>query len=88
MGVLTRHLDEVGESYLQHLRHALSFALTMLVGAVVCFMHALMPFLFERTGSRLIERLHDRMVVNRTKLTPSKIRAPWRATPSRGSETA
>jgi hypothetical protein len=27
--------------------------------------HALLPFLFEKTGSRAITALHDRMVVNR-----------------------
>ena len=54
MSRLTRHLDDVGETYCQHLRHALSFALAMLGGAVAC----------------LVRRLHDRMVVNRRNLTP------------------
>ena len=75
MSLLTRHLDSVGETYFQHMRHALSFAVTLLWAAVACFVHALVPFAFERTGSDCIRRLHDRMVVNRHRLTPGAARA-------------
>ena len=64
---LTRHLENVNETYLEHMGQAMSFALTMAFGAFVCFVHALLPFLFERTGSDCIRRLHDRMVVNRVR---------------------
>jgi hypothetical protein len=37
----------------------------MILGGVACFLHALFPFAFRRTGSECIEQLHDRMVVNR-----------------------
>lgn len=70
MSLFTRHLEDVGESYAQHLRHASGFALAMFGGAIVCLIHGLMPFLFEKTGSRCITRLHDRMLVNRLNLTP------------------
>lgn len=63
---LTRHLDQVGETYFEHFGHALGFAATLALAAVVCLLHALLPFLFERTGSTLIRRLHDRMLVNRS----------------------
>jgi hypothetical protein len=69
MSYITEHLRSVNESYLQHFRHALSFAGTLLLASVVCFIHALIPFLFEKTGSLLINRLHDRMVNNRSKLS-------------------
>lgn len=65
MNLFTAHLDTVGEAYLEHARHALSFALVMFLGSLACLVHALLPFLFPRTGSDLIARLHDRMVVNR-----------------------
>jgi len=61
----TRHLDDVDETYFEHLQHALSFALAMLWGAGCCVVHAFLPFLCEQSGSRTISRLHDRMVVNR-----------------------
>ncbi|MDH3314465.1 MAG: DUF6356 family protein [Gammaproteobacteria bacterium] len=62
---LTRHLNSVDETYFQHLAQAMRFAGTLAVAATVCFVHALLPFLFERTGSTLIGRLYDRMVLNR-----------------------
>lgn len=70
MSMFTRHLDEVGETYFQHLRHAGSFAITLFGAALACLVHALVPFAFEKTGSECIRRLHDRMVVNRHNLTP------------------
>ena len=76
MKILTSHLDSVGESYFQHLCHAMSFSAVMLVGAVACLVHALVPFLFVRTGSNCIRRLHDRMVINRHRLTPVRAHRP------------
>jgi hypothetical protein len=70
-GFATRHLEEVGETYFEHGRHALSFSFFMLLGSVACFVHALFPFLFEKTGSGLIERLYDKMVINRKNLSKS-----------------
>jgi len=64
------HLHSVDESYFQHMRHALSFTAVMFVGAVCCLVHAFLPFLFEKKGSAIVQRLYDRMVVNRHKLTP------------------
>ncbi|GJM12950.1 MAG: hypothetical protein DHS20C12_13530 [Pseudohongiella sp.] len=66
---MNSHLESVNESYFQHMRHALSFTLDMLVGAICCLVHAFFPSLFEHTGSQLITKLHDRMVVNRAKLS-------------------
>ncbi|MFT5447072.1 MAG: hypothetical protein ACI9DC_002247 [Gammaproteobacteria bacterium] len=70
MNYLNKHLQDVGESYFQHARHAAGFAAVMFVGAVACLGHALLPFAFERTGSDVIRQLHDRMVVNRHNMTP------------------
>ena len=65
------HLNNVNESYFQHMRHALSFTAEMLVGAVCCLIHAIFPFLFEHAGSQIVNKLHDRMVVNRANLSSS-----------------
>ncbi len=67
--LFTRHLDTVDETYFQHLTHAATFSGWMALGTVFCLVHAVFPFLFERSGSRIIEKLHDRMVVNRAKLS-------------------
>ena len=70
MNYFNQHLQDVGESYFQHGRHAAGFAGLMFLGSLACLGHALFPFLFQRTGSDVIRRLHDRMVVNRHRLTP------------------
>lgn len=59
------HPKSVGESYLEHLYMASCFSGRMLFGAVACFIHALVPGLCVKTGSKTIIDLHDRMVTNR-----------------------
>lgn len=65
MRLFTEHPDSVGETYFGHMGQALSFAAAMFGGALACCVHAFLPFLFERTASRYIARLHERMVTNR-----------------------
>jgi Family of unknown function (DUF6356) len=59
------HPASVGETYVQHARHAMSFGWSMLKGSGACFIHAAFPWLHTTTGSRAVTRLHDRMVINR-----------------------
>ncbi len=59
------HPASVGETYGQHFMAAMGFSLSMFRGSLCCALHALFPFLCERTGSRCITELHDRMVTNR-----------------------
>mgnify|MGYP001552103503 CR=1 FL=1 len=61
-----QHPHAVGESYLEHQRRALGFGFSLLAASLACFVHALVPALFVRTGSSAVTRLHDRMVVHRT----------------------
>lgn len=63
--LFTDHPAAVGETYWQHLGSAWGFSWRMMVASLACLVHALLPFLFERTGSRAITQLHDRMVTNR-----------------------
>ncbi|VVE42743.1 capsule biosynthesis protein [Pandoraea cepalis] len=76
MKIFTQHPASVGENYLQHMGSALSFALPLLGACLACLVHALLPFLFEKTGSRIIVRLHERMVTHRDRhampATPSE----------------
>lgn len=67
--IFTRHPASVNETYFEHLGTAMSFAATMFVATLVCFVHSLLPFLFVKTGSALITRLHDKMVANRVRNT-------------------
>ena len=63
--LFTAHPASVDETYGEHLVMASGFGWKMLLGALACFAHAALPFCFEKTGSSIIEGLHDRMVVNR-----------------------
>ncbi len=72
MNFLNEHLDSVNETYFQHLMHACRFSFTMAIGSVACLIHALFPFLFVKTGSSIITKLHDDMVTNRHRLTTNK----------------
>ncbi|ATE64683.1 DUF6356 family protein [Rhizorhabdus dicambivorans] len=64
------HPRSVDETYRQHLHTASWFAATMTLAGLACFIHALVPHLFQKTGSAVIERLYDRMVKNRRR-TPA-----------------
>jgi Family of unknown function (DUF6356) len=59
------HPASVGETYGEHLAAASGFGFSMILGGLACLVHGLLPFLFLRTGSSTIARLHERMVVNR-----------------------
>jgi hypothetical protein len=61
----TEHPNSVGESYGEHFGVAMRFSAAMIAGGLACAVHAILPFLFTRTGSQTIRRLHDRMVTNR-----------------------
>ena len=63
----TEHPASVGETYGEHLVSASGFAGRMAVGALACFMHGLLPFLFTRTGSGIINDLHGQMILNRSR---------------------
>lgn len=69
--LFNEHPNSVGESYFQHMCVALSFFATFAFATFAAFVHAFLPFLFVKTGSNIILNLHDRMVNNRHKQTPS-----------------
>lgn len=54
----TRHLAEVGETYFDHASFALSIAVRCAWTAVLLVVHAVFPFLLERTGSDALKRIH------------------------------
>ena len=54
----TRHPDEVGETYFEHMGIAAGVGLHLAKGALACFVHAVFPFLCVRTGSETVEKLH------------------------------
>ena len=65
MKFFTEHPQTVGETYFEHLQMAGGFGLTMVVGGLACLLHGLLPPFFVTTGSRTVQRLHERMVTKR-----------------------
>ncbi len=65
----TEHPASVGETYGEHCVKATGFGLRMILGGCACILHGLLPFLFIKTGSKQVETLHGKMVVNRSELS-------------------
>ncbi len=63
--LFTDHPASADESYGEHLGTALWFAWKLFGAALAALVHAFLPFLFVKTGSRVITELYDRMVTNR-----------------------
>lgn len=61
VNIFTKHPDEVGESYLEHGFTALRYAFTFLLLFVIAFIHAIFPFLFERTASNCVSEMTEHM---------------------------
>jgi hypothetical protein len=55
------HPQSVGETFFEHQRTALIFSATLLGAGIRCLVHALIPCLFERSASRAIAQLYERM---------------------------
>ncbi len=69
----TEHPETVGETYGEHFVSAMGFSLSMLKAAFCCGVHAILPFMFEKTGSECITGLYNRMVTNRSKLPADNV---------------
>jgi hypothetical protein len=64
----TAHPAAAGESYWAHLRTAAGFGFEMIAAGLACLVHGLLPFLFVRTASDCICRLHERMHARRRRV--------------------
>ncbi|MDT8345920.1 MAG: DUF6356 family protein [Thermohalobaculum sp.] len=54
------HPRSVDESYFEHLAFAARFAALLFAAAGAALIHALLPFMFERTASRIVAKLYAR----------------------------
>ena len=55
------HLDEVQESYFEHLQAALAISGLLATAAIACAVHAAVPGLCVRTASRCITRVSSNL---------------------------
>ena len=54
------HPQAVDETYFEHLAFASRFSATLLLAAGAALVHAMLPFMFEKTASRMVARLYER----------------------------
>lgn len=59
--VFVKHPEEQKMTYFEHLKHACSYSVQALGCSLVFMVHGFVPCLFEKTGSVMIQRLHDRL---------------------------
>lgn len=59
--LMTKHPNSVGESYFGHMAFALNMSRLMVLAGGAAFIHALLPFMFETTASRMMARLNGAM---------------------------
>ena len=53
------HLNEINESYFQHMGVAFKIGFTMLVTGVFCVIHGLIPGLFKKNASNQIAKMYE-----------------------------
>jgi hypothetical protein len=73
--LFTDHPASVNETYLEHTAFALRFAFWLALAAGAALVHAVLPFMFEKTASTIINRLHAR-IHNRTDAAKDALTAP------------
>lgn len=60
------HLDEVGESYWEHLAAALRIALLMIRAGLACAVHAVVPGLCTTTASRCLAEVQQQFAARQS----------------------
>lgn len=56
-----KHLQDVGESYDEHFVHAGRYGVVLIGAGLACLVHAVFPFVFEKTGRRCVSQLYAHM---------------------------
>ena len=58
--LFTQHPQEFNESYWLHMQKAFLFSSWMLLGSLACAVHAVFPFLFTETASKIVSKLYTK----------------------------
>lgn len=59
--LFTAHPQSVDETYFEHLVFAGKFSAKLFAAGFCALIHAILPFTFEKTASRMINEMHHRM---------------------------
>jgi hypothetical protein len=66
--LFTQHPSDVQETYFEHLLFAGSCGLRMICAGMAALVHAIFPFLFEKTASRLMAPIALKLVSRNAEL--------------------
>ncbi len=58
----TRHPHDVGETYAAHFAVAAGYSVRLFAAAFAALVHAVLPFLFEKTASNAIKGMYADMI--------------------------
>jgi len=58
--LFTDHPSSVDETYFEHMLFASRFSAKLLGAALAALVHAILPFLFEKTASTIVRQLYER----------------------------
>ena len=61
INIFTKHPEEVGETYLEHMYNAVRYSLTFLLLFFVALIHSIFPFLFTKTASCVVQEMAKHM---------------------------
>ncbi len=67
----TRHLEEAGEGYFEHLLFTLRIGSLLLVAAAAIIIHGVLPFIFVSTGSTIIAHVNTLLSERRARQKPA-----------------
>jgi hypothetical protein len=59
--LFTDHPESINETYVEHLQFAGMFGFRMILAGLASLVHAVFPFLFEKTASQMISKMYQRM---------------------------
>ena len=59
--IFTKHPKEVGETYLEHMWNAVRYSFTFLLLFFVALIHSILPFLFTKTASCVVQEMAKHM---------------------------
>jgi len=58
--IFLKHPEDVGFTYFQHMRWALTRATQFFLCGLACVIHSVFPFVFVTTASEYIKDLHEK----------------------------
>jgi hypothetical protein len=57
----TKHPHSINETYLRHMIEALKYCIQFILLSIMTFVHAVFPFLFVNTSSKLIKKINKHL---------------------------